>query len=81
MEIFVNLDMSELQKHILTLTIPERIRLISFIASSISENDIQENFVTPDSWIQEALERDRLFTNDEQQGYTWDEVKARVDDK
>lgn len=73
--------MSELQKHILTLTIPERIRLISFIASSISENDIQENFVTPDSWIQEALERDRLFTNDEQQGYTWEEVKARVDDK
>lgn len=73
--------MSELQKHILTLPIPERIRLISFIAASISENDIQENFVTPDSWIQEAVERDRLFTNKKQQGYTWEEVKARVDDK
>lgn len=66
--------MSELQKQILALPISERLKLISFIASSISPEDLH----LPQEWIDEALDRNAVFTSGKKTGYTWDEVNARI---
>lgn len=70
--------MSELQKHILSLSVAERLQLASFIISSISEKQVDTTLPIPDGWIQEALMRNEAFELGKTKGYSWEEAKARI---
>lgn len=70
--------MSILHQQILQLSVADRLQLISFIASSISPETMQESFEVPDTWIEEALSRDAAHAVDPSHAQSWEEVKTRV---
>lgn len=70
--------MSELQKHILSLSVPERLKLISFITSSIAEETIKGISQIPDEWVEEAMLRVQSSKEGESETYTWEEVKQQI---
>ena len=73
--------MSELQKQILSLPVAERLRLISFIISSISEKEVNSTIPIPDDWIVQALARNADYESGKTQGVSWEDVKKRVHGK
>ncbi|MEM6767519.1 MAG: addiction module protein [Bacteroidota bacterium] len=70
--------MGELQQHILSLSVPERLQLISFIASSISEDAINGISQVPDEWVEEAMIRIQNAKAGNTKTYSWEEVKEQV---
>ena len=73
--------MSELQRQILNLSIADRLQLASFIIASISEKEVDATLPIPESWIQEALERNREYEAGKTKGYSWEEAKMRIHGK
>ncbi|MEL6625226.1 MAG: addiction module protein [Bacteroidota bacterium] len=69
--------MSELQNYILELSIPERIKLITFISSSIDQ-ELGQKFEIPETWVQEAQERLLRIQEGKSKTLSWEEVKAKV---
>lgn len=70
--------MSELQRHILGMSISERLQLVSFIISSISEKNVSPTIPIPDKWIQQALMRNQEYESGKSKAYSWEEVKAKI---
>ena len=70
--------MSDLQQLILQLSVAERLQLISFIASSISERDAEKPFQVPEEWVEEAVTRGENYTSNPEGGQSWKEVQSRV---
>ena len=58
----------------------ERIQLITFIASSISEKETGIGVQIPEEWITEAQTRAKAMEKGEQ-GLTWNEVLTRVNER
>lgn len=73
--------MSELQKHILTLSVAERLQLASFIIASISEKQVDSSLPIPEGWIQEALARNNDYESGKAKGLSWEEAKSRIHGK
>ncbi|MEL6847470.1 MAG: addiction module protein [Bacteroidota bacterium] len=73
--------MSDLQRYILSLPVSERLELVAFIISSISEKEVDATIPIPDEWIQEALSRNSRYQAGESKGFSWEEAKARIHDQ
>ena len=70
--------MEQLQQQILDLTPAERLRLIAFIASSLSEEAPPDTFEVPEAWVQEALARNEALESGKTEPITWEAIKARI---
>ena len=68
--------MQELQNSILQLSVVDRIRLISFIAASISEQAVQME--VPEAWLVEAHTRINKAKEGEAPVFSWEQVKNRI---
>ena len=70
--------MEQLQQQILALSPAERLRLIAFIASSLSDEALPDTFEVPEAWVQEALARNEALTSGKAEPIAWEAIKARI---
>ncbi len=71
--------MNALHEQILQLPVADRLQLIAFIASSLSPEAVQSAaFGIPDVWVEEALARNKAYSESSSQELTWEEVNRQV---
>ena len=69
--------MHELKQMILTLPAAERLRLATFILTSLSPEEVADAPI-PEAWLEEARAETDRMENGESQLKTWEEVKAAI---
>ncbi len=70
--------MGKLKELLLALPASERLHLATFILSSLSPSEVDDELDVPQAWIDEALAETEKMIQGKVQTYSWEEVKLNV---
>ncbi|MEM7659412.1 MAG: addiction module protein [Bacteroidota bacterium] len=74
--------MKELQQHILQLSPAKRLQLASFILASLSDlEELEQDPMVPKAWVLEAKNNIQGALDGTSKTYSWEEVKAKLNER